>query len=100
MQFRKEQAEQNAAEMLTDPEILERNNRLRNAVLRNREFTCGRYSIRMEYFMYYPERAPSETPVHTHPLWELSFLSAGEWITIFCRRNAPSHSGRTTADGC
>ncbi len=78
MQFRKEQAEQNAAEMLTDPEILERNNRLRNAVLRNREFTCGRYSIRMEYFMYYPERAPSETPVHTHPLWELSFLSAGE----------------------
>ncbi len=70
-------------QMLSDGEILERNNRLREAVLRNRELRIGNYNILIEYFLYYPERKPCELPIHTHRFWELSFLTDGKvdyWI--------------------
>ena len=63
--------------MLSDGEIMERNSRLRDAVLRNREIRIGNYNILIEYFLYYPERKPCELPIHTHRFWELSFLTDG-----------------------
>ena len=64
--------------MLQDAEIMKRNNRLRDAVLRSREFQIGNYKLRIEYFLYYPERNPCELPLHTHRFWELSFLTGGK----------------------
>lgn len=64
--------------MLPEEELIERNNRLRNAVLQKREIQFGNYNIHLEYFIYYLEKNPAETCIHTHHFWELSFLYQGE----------------------
>ncbi len=63
--------------MISDEEFIRRNARLRQAVLLAREPVFGKYSIHIEYFIYFLEKNPARNDLHTHQFWELSCLVNG-----------------------